>query len=113
VDMNNQVLTGIGQQCGYQWAGATITAGAISPGNNGLLSLAEAAPVDLTDINYTGTGLPEVTIRNTTANAVTVKHNTAKLRLNSGADIVLNQYQAIVFRWVSGSVWQHTGGKQA
>jgi hypothetical protein len=113
VDMNNQVLNNISQQRGYQWASVTISAGAISPGNNGLVSLSEAAPVDLTDITYSGTGLPEITIRNTTANAVTFKHNTAKLRLNSGADIVLNQYQSIVFRWVSGSAWQHTGGKQA
>lgn len=113
VDVNAQVLNNISQERGYQWVGATITAGAISPGNNGLVSLSEAAPVDLTDINYAGTGLPEVTIRNTTANAVTFKHNTSKLRLNSGADIVLNQYQSITLRWVSGSVWQHTGGKQA
>jgi hypothetical protein len=95
------------------WAAASIAAGAISPGSNGLITLDEAAPTNLTDITYASTGLPRVTLRNGGTNAITVIHNTSKLRLNSGANITLAQHQAIEFTWVSGSVWQHTGGKQA
>jgi hypothetical protein len=111
VDMGSNVLTNLAQLRFGAWGGVAIAAGAIVPGNNSLITLNEAAPTNLTDITYSSTGIPEVTIRNIGANAITVVHNTAKLRLNSGANITLNQHQSITFHWVSGAVWQHTGGK--
>jgi hypothetical protein len=94
------------------WVSATISAGAIGA-TSSLIALSEAAPTNLTDITYSSSGLPVVTIRNAGTNAVTVVHNTAKLRLNSGANITLAQHQSIELTYISGTIWQHTGGKQS
>jgi hypothetical protein len=113
IDMSGNFIDGASGVRFQQWNAATIAAGSISVNNNALINLSEAAPTNLTDIAYASTGVPVVTLRNIGTNAITVVHNTSKLRLNSGADITLAQHQAIAFTWVSGTVWQHTGGKQA
>ena len=65
----------------------------------------------VTDITWNSTGgLPIIILRNGSVNNVTLQHNNSKLRNNGGTDVVLTQYDAVMYIYISGTVWQQIGG---
>lgn len=66
------------------------------------------SPVNITDIvhTYGGSEYPEFIYENTGANAVTFVHNTSKIRLNGGANKVINTYETIRFIRITPAVFQ-------
>ncbi len=86
---------------------SSITSGTISVTTSSLFTLNLAAPDTVTDITYNAAiGIPYIIFRNSSSNAVTFQYNASKLRTNSGANVVLGQYQSISFVWISGVTWQ-------
>jgi hypothetical protein len=106
VDFNGFTADKIKQARFSAWSTKTVSANTITVGTESIITLTEAAPVDVTDLSYSSTGLPRVTIRNAGSAAVTFKHNSAKLRNTSGADVVLTPGQGTIsYIYVSGTVW--------
>lgn len=75
----------------------TAPAGLLALGSIHNITMNAASATAITDITYSGVGYPELNIRNIAATAVTITHNTSKIRCNSGADVVLSTYQAARF----------------
>lgn len=77
-----------------------------------LNTLSISGGATITDIATTNIATPTSLIffRNTHADPVIFKHNSAKLRLIGQKDVILNQYDSIVFSYLSGIVWQQVGG---
>lgn len=85
----------------------SITGGVIPVTTNSLITINLGAPTNITDISFSGTdGLPFIIVRNISASAATFVHNTAKLRLANATNAVLNTNEAIMFVYVSGTIWQ-------
>lgn len=112
LDMSSSGIDRANYIAGQGWAAVAVVAGVLSVATS-FVVLNEASPVNVTDILSTAgqLGILELTIRNSGASAVTFAHNTAKLRNNSAANIVLSQHQSVKYTLVSGSIWQQTGGK--
>ncbi len=89
----------------------SISSGAIIVESNSTYSLDVVGGGTITDMTYSGTGLPRVVFRNINASTVTFAHNSAKLRLNGAVNAVLATNESIEFIYVSGAVWQQVGGK--
>jgi len=70
-----------------------------------------ASPITINTMSCAGSGRPTISIRNLNAGAVTITHNTANIRCNSGADLVIATYQCYRFKAVNStnSVWQQEG----
>lgn len=94
------------------WASVSVASNTLTVSTSNIV-VSEGAPVNVNDIVSSAgqTGILEVTIRNSGSNAVTFVHNTSKLRNISGANVALGQHQSITYTWISGTVWQQTGGK--
>jgi hypothetical protein len=63
----------------------------------------------INDITYSGSGVPLIIIRNVSTDAVTLTHNSSKLRLANATNVVLAQHEAVMLVYVSGTVWQQVG----
>ena len=70
-----------------------------------------ASPITINTMSCAGSGRPTISIRNLNAGAVTITHNTANIRCNSGADLVIATYQCYRFKAINStnSVWQQEG----
>lgn len=86
----------------------TSITGAALALTSGHVGLNLAAPGTITTLTCAEAGEVHVNLRNDTANAVTFTHASTGIRLNTGADVVLGQYQSITLRRIgsTGSVWQ-------
>lgn len=88
----------------------SITSGTLSIStSNSLYTLNFTGSQTVTDLVYTGSGSPLVVLRNVSADPVTLQHNASKLRLANGANVVLQQYEAVVLLHVSGNIFQQIG----
>lgn len=84
----------------------TLPSNTLTVGNASLISLNGAGALTLDTITYPGAGLPEITIRNISASAVTITHNTSKIRCNGDTNITLAINHAVKFQAITSSVWQ-------
>ena len=86
---------------------SSLTANTLDVGNVHRIAVSSATPLTLDTITYAGKGCPEIVIRNANSGALTVVHNTSKIRLNSGGNVVLAQNQTItIYKIYTSSVWQ-------
>jgi hypothetical protein len=84
----------------------TITSNTLACAFHDMIVLNVSGGATINDITCSVEGIPTVTIRNSNATAVTITHNTLKLRCNGATNITLAQHQAVQFAYVSGTVWQ-------
>jgi len=113
LDVNGHGLHNVGTLRFDGWSTiTTITANTLTIGGNSLLNLncTGAQTVNAMVASGSEFGLPLAIIRNTAADAVTFTHNVAALRCANATDVVLAQYEAVMFMHVSGDVWQQIGG---
>ena len=111
IDMDDKNVFGIHSLAFNTWGAATFSAGTLACGGNATVTVSVSGGGTVTDITSTLVDLPVIVIRNSGADPVIFDHNTAKLRLLGGADITLNQHEALMFMFISGTVWQQIGGK--
>jgi hypothetical protein len=109
INMDGRRLDSVG---GLAFLGNTITSitGGVLPfGGSSLVSLNIGGGATITDFTTDLTGFPFMVVRNLNASAVTIVHNTAKIRINGGANLVLNANEGAIFIEVADGVVQHLG----
>ena len=104
LDGNDLRQIGLQTYAAWQYVGS-ISSGTINA-TSSLVTLDVPGGGTVTAITSSSYGLPDVVIRNINTAAITIAHDPAKLRLNSGADVVLGEHQSIRLVHVSGTVWQ-------
>jgi hypothetical protein len=85
---------------------STITTNTLDCGSGYLIALNTAGAETVSDITSSISGIPTITIRNTTANVVTFAYSTLKLLNHLKADVRLEVDETITYTYVSGSIWQ-------
>jgi len=67
-----------------------------------------ASPINVTDLahTYAGDEYPEIIIENSGTNAITLVHDTNKIRNTSGANVVLGRFQTARYLRVTPTIWQ-------
>lgn len=88
----------------------SVTSNTITVSGHSQIIMNCAGAVVINDIISTDEGYPFLVIRNSGANTVTLTHNTAKIRVNGNADIVLGQYDAALLMMVGTNIWQAISG---
>jgi hypothetical protein len=111
IHKNNSAVTNIAMSSFNSWQSiSTITANVLPVTTHSTIALNCTGAQTVNDITYSGNGLPLLVVRNSSADSVTFTHNTAKLRCANATDVVLAQYESVMFIYVSGTVWQQVGG---
>lgn len=89
----------------------SITANNLDVGSITNIVINSATPVTINTITYSGRGRPKISIRNLGAGSTTLTHNTANIRINSGADLIIGAHQCYVLKSVNSAntVWQQEG----
>jgi len=85
---------------------STITTNTLACGSGYLIALNTAGAETVSDITSDISGIPTITIRNTTANVVTFAYSASKLLNHLKADVRLEVDETITYTYVSGTVWQ-------
>lgn len=106
IDMADEAIRGVNGLSFSSWGGTSFSAGTLTVGGRSIVSADEAGGVTVTDISSSATDLPLLIIRNINASSITFQHNSSKLRLTGGTDKVIAQNEAIMFAYISGTVWQ-------
>jgi hypothetical protein len=106
IDMGANPLWNVGAISRSAWAAGSVVSNTLVCGNEDMIVMNAATMAAITDITSALPGIPIITIRNNNAAPMTFTHNIAKLRNNSGADVVLAQYRSVQYAFVSGTVWQ-------
>jgi len=90
---------------------SSITGNDLDVGTVTEIAINSATPVTINRISYSGKGRPKISIRNIGAGSVTLTHNTANIRCNSGASLVITTNQCYRFKSVNSAntVWQQEG----
>lgn len=89
----------------------SVTGGILDVGYIGEIVFSSSSPIVINTITYPGKGRPKVTLRNVGTGTVTLTHDTSKIRVNSGSNLVIGQYQCYRFKSVNSAntVWQQEG----
>lgn len=110
VDLDNHVLARAKAMTFSVWGNVAFADGVLNVGANSAVFVNIAGGATVTELAAdTSRGIPLVIVRNAAADPLTFQHANNRLRLAGGVNRTLARNEAILFVWVTGSVWQQVG----
>ncbi|MBK5928013.1 right-handed parallel beta-helix repeat-containing protein [Rhodobaculum claviforme] len=110
IDLDDRVLARAKGMTFSVWGNVTFSNGVLGVGANTVVFANIAAGATVTELTADiSRGIPLVIVRNASAAPLIFQHANNRLRLVGGVDRTLARNEAIMFVWVTGSIWQQIG----